>query len=172
MKRIQLTREKIAYVSNSDYNKVNKYKWVAKKGRNTYYAISYINGIEISMHRFILELIDSNIITDHKDGNGLNNQRHNLRTCIHAENMKNRKSAKNSSSKYLGVSLHESIQRYISKKTGIENTYYFHSWIAHIQVDNKCTHLGIFKTEIEAAIIYNIAARKYHGEFANPNKFK
>jgi len=69
-------------------------------------------------------------------------------------------------SKYLGVCLHKTKEQ--TKKE--EKIYY--SWIAQITVNMNKKHLGSFKTELEAAIIYNIAARKYHREFANLNTFK
>ena len=171
MKKIKLTNDKYALVDDEDYEWLNQFKWFSEKGRNTYYVASCINSVRTRMHRFILELIDRKIIIDHKDGNGLNNQRNNLRKCTHAENMTNRKSAKNSSSKYLGVSMRCTKTKYVSKKTGIETTHFSFGWVATTTIDNKCKYLGTFKTELEAAIIYNIAARKYHGEFANPNKF-
>jgi len=42
------------------------------------------------MHRLIMELTDRKIEVDHRDNNGLNNRRENLRTCTHLENMRYR----------------------------------------------------------------------------------
>jgi len=103
---------------------------------------------------------------DHKNRNPLDNRRENLRFCTISQNNSNKQSEKNSTSKYLGVSL-ACIKRTTSNKTYIN--YY---WAASIGVNGVAKQLGKFKTELEAAIIYNIAARKYHREFANPNKFK
>ena len=50
-------------------------------------------------------------------------------------------------------------------------TYTHQYWKASIKTEDKIKYLGIFDTELEAAIIYNLAARRYHGEFANPNQF-
>ena len=44
-------------------------------------------------------------------------------------------------------------------------------WVSAIGLGGKSHHLGYFDTELEAAIIYNIAARKYFREFANTNQF-
>ena len=42
-------------------------------------------------------------------------------------------------------------------------------WAAQITCDHKRHHLGYFVDEIDAAKAYDKAARKYHGEFAQPN---
>ena len=90
---------------------------------------------------------------DHKNGDGLNNTRENLRICTREQNARNRRSVSGSTSKYLGVSWCKDKKR----------------WRAQISAYGKCKKLGRFKTELEAAIIYNIAARKYYGRFAKPN---
>jgi len=122
------------------------------------------------MHRHILELWDSKLSVDHKDRNGLNNQRENIRACTNSENQKNRTAS--GRSKYLGVHIIDYQRKYFSTKN---NKYTYHhktGIVARIVVDKKPKHLGSFKTELEAAIVYNIAARKYHGKFANPNIFR
>ena len=139
-------------MDDEDYDFLAEFKWHAEKKDGSYYAKSSEAG---SMHRLLPGLKDKRILGDHKDGNTLNNQRENLRACTSRQNNCNRKSSKNSISKYLGVS-------WDSEKI---------RWVSHIKVNGKNKKLGRFRTELEAAIIYNIAARKYHGEFANPNKF-
>ena len=91
-----------------------------------------------------------------QDGDGLNNQRSNLRPCTNAQNQMNARSRKNSTSKFLGVNWHKGRSK----------------WQSEIRAPGRRIYLGGFETEIEAAIIYNIAARKYYGKFANPNKFR
>jgi len=106
------------------------------------------------MHRLILSITDPCIKVDHKDRNGLNNQRNNLRLATHKQNMANRSRHKGSVSKYLGVHWRKDRSR----------------WLACITKDGVPCVLGSFKSEIDAAIAYNKAATRLHGEFANINK--
>jgi len=170
MKEIKLTQGKVALVDDQDYEYLNQFKWYALKAVSTYYATrsKYSEKGTTSMHREILGLTDPKIFTDHKDHNGLNNQRNNIRECTPAQNAQNQSSR--GESLYLGVNPHISKKRYTTTK-GEQREHLSFGYRAAIVVDKKQRHLGKFKTEIEAAIIYNIAARKYHGEFANPNKF-
>lgn len=158
MKRIKLTKGRYALVDDSDYDELSNYKWCVIKNLNTFYATShaYIDDkrTTIRMHRIIMNPPEGMII-DHKNGDGLDNQKSNLRICTYSENSRNINSHKNSTSKYIGVSYSSS----------------YGTWLSMIMVDGKNKSLGYFKTELEAAIIRNIAARKYYKEFAKLNKF-
>ena len=85
---------------------------------------------------------------DHRDHNTLDNRRENIRICTHAENMMNRQ--KGSGSKPKGVSEFKRTEKLR----------------ARIKVKGKDIHLGYFDNEDDAALAYNVAALKYHGEFA------
>ena len=157
MKQIKLTQGKVALVDNKDFKFLNQWKWHAIKIDSIYYACRK-NSIgespqRIFMHRVLLKAKADQLI-DHKDTDGLNNQKENLRFCTRSENARNRKSMKKSTSKYLGVSWDKEKSR----------------WRGNITKNGKNIKLGTFKIEKEAAVIYNIAARKYYGEFARPNK--
>jgi hypothetical protein len=56
-----------------------------------------------------------------------------------------------------------------SKYKGVCPTNRNRPWQARIKVNGKTINLGTYKTEIEAAKAYDVAAKKYHGEFANLN---
>lgn len=164
MKTIKLTNGKVAQVDDEDYEYLNKYTWRVSAKKHTDYAISTIKGKGVKMHRVILGLNSTDKSSaDHIDHNGLNNQRSNLRKCTHAENMRNKSSQKNSTSKYLGVN------KSTMKKGERVNVY----WRADIRVDGKPKFLGYFpftkEGEVCAAIVRNEAAIKYHGEFASLN---
>ena len=93
---------------------------------------------------------------DHIDQNKLNNKIENLREATHSQNGMNRKSCKNTSSKYKGVSWIK-----------CDNM-----WIAQIGMNNKLEYIDRFKSEIEAALAYNKCAIKLFGGYANLNKIE
>lgn len=158
MKTIPLTRGKVVIVDDGDYPELNKHKWYAHKGRYTFYAgrskKNYRKKQIILMHREILNLkFGDGIKSDHKDGNGLNNCRYNLRSCSVVQNDYNKRSYKNSSSIFKGVFWNKERKR----------------WDVQIKFNGKRHHLGRFYNEIEAAKCYNIAAKQHFGEFAYLN---
>lgn len=163
MKKIYVKHGYEIWVDNEDYKYLSSVNWYVKNnGDGNLYAIRQIqeNGIrkEIAMHRLLLGITDRNIHVDHKDGNSLNNQKHNLRICTNAQNRLNSKkyTRKNNTSIYKGV--RKDVTRKLVKP-----------WQAYISIEGKRIILGRFKTEIEAARAYNKAAVKYHKEFARVN---
>ena len=136
-----------------NYNWLSEPNWtIIKAGRNKY-AITNYNTEVILMHRLIMEAKSGEEV-DHRNHNGLDNRRTNLRFCTHAQNAANKSFSLGGASKYKGVSWNIR-----SKK-----------WVVRIQVNNEIKHLGYFFTEKAAARIYDEAALSYFGEFAYTNE--
>ena len=150
MKKIPLTQGKFALVDDEDYTELSKYKWYATKGRNTFYAKNARMGR--IMHRHILNPPRYKD-TDHIDGNGLNNQKINLRLATRSENGGNRRLGSNNTSGFKGVHWAKDYRK----------------WKVRIKINRKDIYLGRFSSREEAVLKYNDAAKKYFGIFARLN---
>lgn len=165
MKEIKLRQGMVALVDDKNYEWLNQWNWFQKKDGNTYYAYrrEYISGKgnnrkyrQYSMHRMILDT-PKNMLVDHRDFNGLNNQRNNIRNCTHADNSRHIKPRSNTG--YLGVS-----KRIRHNQNGTKIIFYTMS----IKCNGKW-HRGYFKDVIEAARAYDKKAKVLFGKFANLN---
>lgn len=157
MKLIPLTQGKFAQVDDEDYEWLNQFKWhIYESKKNKFYAARnvWLNGKnkQISLHRFIMNS-PVNFQIDHRDGDGLNNQKSNLRICNSQQNSMNRGSRIGASSKYKGV--------YFDA--------YSNKWRAEIKLNGVYIYRKIFDSEIEAAKQYDIWANELFGEFAGLN---
>lgn len=95
-------------------------------------------------------------VSDHINGNTLDNRKVNLRICTKLQNQYNQKKHKRAThSQYKGVTFRKELK---SKP-----------WEAFIYNGGKGRRLGYFATEIEAAQAYNKAAKKAYGEYARLN---
>lgn len=146
MRKIQLTQGQVALVDDDMYEELNQHKWCVDKGGNTFYAqrqLPTINGKrhKIKMHHAIIGKPPKGFEIDHKNGQGTDNQRHNLRFVTRRQNQQNQRNGKKKSSKYPGV--------YWDKRDK--------KWIAKIQIDGKSSNLGYFVDEFEAFESYRKA---------------
>lgn len=146
--RVPLANGKAALVDMADRDIVEPLRWT-KYGR--YALTSDLGPKRVPMHRLLMQPPSTKLVVDHIDGDGLNNQRHNLRIASHSENMRNR-IASGGVSRFKGVWLDR------------------RAWRAEIQLNGRKIRLGSYTKEVEAAKAYDRAAIIYHGEFAATNK--
>ena len=152
---IALTKGKFALVDKANYEWLSQYKWhLSQAFGGTLYAARSAKGkrAPIRMHREIMKT-PKGMVTDHINGNGLDNRECNMRNCKPAENKRNCRPHKNASSKYKGVSYEPKLGKYV----------------ASICPNRKYTFLGCFDDEIEAARAYDRAAVKAFGQYAYLN---
>lgn len=164
MKEIPTARGLVIKVDDSDYEELSKHCWSIWKADNRghFYAGRYQrlpSGKKrvIYMHRFLLGIVDGprHRMADHKDGNGLNNQRSNLRIVGPSGNGANRKLSKNNTSGIKGVWRNKATKK----------------WQASVRFYGKAVHLGMFDRIEDAAKAYRDAAVELWGECANPTGF-
>ena len=139
MKEIVLTKGKRAVVDDADYEMLNKFNWFADLKGNVWYAGRRVGKSNQLMHRIILNPPEG-FQTDHIDGDGLNNQRSNLRIVTARQNAQNLHIKK--SSKFPGVSW-------------VKNTTN-NVWQSRIFINGKSKYLGTFRTEEDAFQRYKI----------------
>lgn len=156
MQRIKLSNGDFALVDDADYDLVSGYSWCADIRKHTTYAKAYVGGgrkhprIEY-LHRIICG--ETGNLIDHKNGNGLDCRRDNLRVVSRRQNRQNTLRVKGTTSKYKGV----------RKRADCK------SWHARIIAHGQEINLGKFRTEVEAASAYNRAALLHFGEYASLN---
>lgn len=147
-REIPLTKGYVTVVDDEDYAELAKFSW-SVVGTRHIYACRFRN---IRMHRVILNA-PPGIIADHIDGDTLNNQRSNLRLATLSQNQRNAM-GRTGTSRFKGVSWHASTGR----------------WRADIKGDGPSVALGEFDREEEAALAYDEAAVRLHGQFARTNR--
>lgn len=156
MKEIPLTRGFVALVDDEDFEELARHRWCVRifKPQSIYAgrAITTPDGPrrqqQVLMHRVILG--DPPAAVSHIDGDGLNNQRSNLRVATAAQ-VQYSKRPLGRSSKYKGVWTQ------------------YGAWKARVRQNGVPNYLGTFRTEAEAALAYDRAAREHFGEFARLN---
>ena len=145
--KIPLTRGMFALVNIEDYPKVMHTSWQAKKGVNCWHAQA---AQSLMMHRVIMGCTPGDgIEIDHKNGDGLDNRKSNLRLATRAQNVVNRAKRLGGTSKYIGVSYHTRVGKF------------------QANIKGKC--LGYYIDEISAAKAFDEAAKELYGDRARLN---
>ena len=144
--------DQVALVDDNDYEGVSEHRW---RLRSDGYVMSSsrIGGKHLLLQCFILK-IPKGLEIDHENHDPLDNRRENLRLATHAQNMANMlKPLDGKTSRFKGVCWHKA-----SKK-----------WQVLIGHEGKHFHLGLYKSEEEAARTYDLAALKYFRKFSRLN---
>jgi len=148
MKKIELTQGKVALVDDEDYERiVSRGKWYAHKSGKTWYAERGVQGRNERMHWIVMRAKKR---LDHKDGNGLNCQKKNLRLASYPQNGMNQ-------------------ARHINNKSGVHGVFWNtekSKWQAQIKAAGKKRHLGYFTLLADAAEARRQAELRYFGDFS------
>lgn len=155
MKKIALTRGKVALVDDEDFETLSCHKWCADKKGRTWYAVRRPGPgrANVLMHSAIAGT-PAGMTTDHIDGDGLNNTRANLRVCTKGQNRQNQT---------------RKIERCTSRFRGAHWDPVNRKWISSIRVCGIKKYLGRFSTEFEAAGAYDAAGIERDPEYFTPN---
>jgi AP2 domain/HNH endonuclease len=148
---VPLSRGYEAVIDAVDVPLIEALRWRVHVGKRTAYALH--SGprparCNIFMHRLLMREPDG-LRVDHKDGNGLNNRKDNLRPATDQQNSFNSRIPSNNTSGFKGVSWHKRD----------------HKWRARITFGGKRRHLGDFNTPEDAHKAYAKASAELHGEF-------
>lgn len=158
MKEIPLTKRYVALIDDEDYERIGAMKWYACEVKTPNSMLVYArrgwrtNGRQhtATMHNAILQTKSK---IDHRDGNGLNNQRSSLRLATYSQNTWNSRKFRKATSHYKGVSWNQSEKK----------------WAAQVVAHGKHHWIGWFKDEVDAATAYNFVVAEVQGEFAVMN---
>ena len=142
----------VATIDADDAPKIAGLRFYVHRALNTVYARAFPNGKGIYLHQIIVGSKPGERI-DHKDRDGLNNTKANLRYPItQTQNMGNA-GFKPGATGFRGVCLH--------KPTG--------KYVAGLYRHGIRYHLGYFPSAEDAARAYDVAALQHFGEFATLN---
>jgi hypothetical protein len=157
MKTIPLSQGKFAIVDDEDFVRLNQFKWFAFKNHQVWYSgrndRTGPKRKTVYLHHEVLRCPTSRQV-DHRDRDGLNNQKYNLRYASNVQNQMNKVGWGKVGLK--GVRIQA-------------NHKGSNPFQARIQLNGKVFSLGTYPTSIEAAKAYNAKALELFGQFARLN---
>jgi hypothetical protein len=157
--KLYLSRGEVALVDADMYDYLSQWKWSCYVGvRGQKYAVRRISGTNkvIKLHHVVTDLAGiarNGKLSDHENGDSLDNRSCNLRTGSRTQNNTNRAKRRTAAGEYKGICK--------VKRTG--------RWKAEIKIGSTREHLGEWDSPEKAALAYDSAAIVYHGDFARVN---
>jgi hypothetical protein len=157
-RKIYLGEGKFTIIEPPDYYRFANLKWYLRGNGRKFYALSSVvvgpmRTTILCLHREIMNA-PAGLLVDHRNDDGLDNRRANLRLATNSQNICNsRRNKANCYSQFKGVTF--------DRRRGV--------WYAKIKINGKSIFLGSFDNELNAARAYDAAAKKYHKEFARLN---
>lgn len=160
MKTIEISAGYAVTIDDDLFEELSAHKWTAQIIKNRLGEISIVYArrcVRVAgrqkktyMHRQILGVDDGRIKVDHRDHDGLNNRRTNLRISTSTNNHANSRLYASNTSGYKGVTWYKD----------------YGKWMAQIYCNGKRRCLGYFEDISDAVSAYETAAFELFGEFA------
>ena len=140
---LPLSQGHVAVIDFDDFERVGRVKWTAKQSRENWYAVRGVGGRKNPKRLWLHAEIMGAIGVDHRDGDGLNNRRENLRPATQQLQARAfRKKSSGKSSQFRGV------------------TWFARDgkWQAQVYYNGKNHFVGHYNSEVDAALAYDSAA--------------
>ena len=159
---ITVTSGEKVKIDREDLENVNEHSWRVTTGSTGRLRVvtsirSPKGSRSITLGRFLMEPPKNKQVYPRRFNDGLDYRKDNLVICTMKERQRLiSKRRTNTSSPYKGVS-------YLKAKK---------KWRAGIEVNGLAINLGDFIEEFDAALAYNVAARKHFGDIAYQNQIK
>lgn len=150
---VPLTRGHFTVIDAEDADFVLQHRWTALVHGPWVYAHGRVDGKLRYLHRILMNA-PGGASVDHRNNNGIDNRKSNLRLCANAQN------GANSPRRKIGASGLRGVQRDPGRYKETK------PWRAKVTHQRKQISLGNFHTPEEAARAYGRAARELFGEFA------